>query len=164
MRRYRAITLSLLCAAAALPFTAAAAAPASCESRLPHPPVRDEQSVRDAEHAWLVAEMGGDSATLQCLLDEGYTNLGFDGKTYGKADIVSHAAKNQGKNLPVPTVELSILVHGRSATAWSVQQKHDGEGKPITVFFSDSLEFRNGAWHPYFSVDAVAAPGAQIKD
>jgi hypothetical protein len=66
-------------------FDASAAEPASraCDARLPHPLHRDEQSVRDAEHARLAAEMSGDTDTLTCLLDQHYTNLSFDGKTYG---------------------------------------------------------------------------------
>ena len=162
MRRTSAIVLLGLCAASA---SAAAAAPLSCDNRLPHPRTRDEQSVRDAEHVWLAAEMGGDTETLGCLLDERYTNLSFDGKTYSKGDIVRHAATRRGKNLPLPVVVLTVLVQGRSATAYSVQQKHDQDGKPITVYFADSLEFRKGAWHPYFSVDSVAPPPSlQVKD
>ena len=168
MRRISAMVLLCLCSFAGPALADDAAAPArlaSCAALLPHPRNHDEQSVRDAEHAWLVSEMSGDTATLGCILDDGYTNLSFDGKTYLKADIVKHAATRKGKNLPVPVVVLTILVQGHSATAWSVQQKHDQDGKPITVYFADSLEFRNGAWHPYFSVDSVAAaPGLQIKD
>lgn len=160
MRRTPAIALLCLCAVAG----SAAAAPLSCDALLPHPKTHDEQSVRDVEHAWLVAEMSGDIKTLGCLLDDDYTNLSFDGKTYTKADIVKHAAAHKGKNLPLPVVELTVLVHGRSATAYAVQQKHDQDGKPLTVYFADSLEFHNGAWHPYFSVDSVAAPGVQVKD
>lgn len=161
MRRISATVLLCLCAVAG---SATAAKPLSCDALLPHPRTHDEQSVRDAEHAWLAAEMGGDTDSLGCLLDDSYTNLSFDGKTYGKADIVKHAATRKGKNLPVPVVMLTILVQGHSATAYSVQEKHDQDGKPITVYFADSLEFRNGAWHPYFSVDSVAAPSVQVKD
>jgi hypothetical protein len=62
-------------------------------------------------------------------------------------------------------VVLKVLVQGHSATAYAVQQKHDQDGMPITVYFADALEFHEGAWHPYFSIDSVVAPpGIQIKD
>jgi hypothetical protein len=135
-----------------------------CRGRLPAVKDRDEQSVRDIEHVWLTAELRGDTATLQCLLDDSYVTLGYDGTLRSKALIIQHAAQNQGKNLPIPTVPLTIIVDGDAATAYGVQDKHDQDGKPLKVYFADSLLFHDGAWHATFSSDGIAAPGVKVKD
>ena len=125
----------------------------------------DPASVRRVEYAWLTAELHGDVDTVTCLLTDDYRELAFDGVVHDKSDIVKAAAKRKGASGPVTEVTWTgIVVQGDSAIAYSVQDKHDAAGKPIKVFFTDSFVFRDGAWHPYFSVNAVAASGAVIKD
>jgi hypothetical protein len=64
----------------------------------------DEDSVRRAERAWLVAEFRGDVDTVGCMLESDYTEVRFDGGVRGKADIVKGAARNKGSTAPIPTV------------------------------------------------------------
>jgi hypothetical protein len=125
----------------------------------------DEDSVKRAERTWLVAELRGDTDTVGCMLEPNYTEIRFDGGIRGKSDIVNGAAKAKGSTAPIPTVTWTgIVVNGNSATAYSVQDKHDMSGKPVKLFFTDTFIFHDGAWHPYFSVNASAVADLKIKD
>jgi len=124
----------------------------------------DEDSVERAERAWLVAEFRGDVDTVKCMLEPDYTEIRFNGTVGHKEDIVMGVAKNKGSNKPIPTVTWTgIVVNGDSATAYSVQHKQDVNSKPVKLFFTDSFIYRDGAWHPYFSVNAAAVDGLKIK-
>ncbi|HEV2111579.1 MAG TPA: nuclear transport factor 2 family protein [Gammaproteobacteria bacterium] len=125
----------------------------------------DEDSVKRAERTWLVAEFRGDVDTVGCMLEPNYTEIRFDGEVRGKAHILEGAAKAKGSTAPIPTVVWTgIVVNGASATAYSVQDKHDMDGKPVKLFFTDTFIFHDGAWHPYFSVNAAAVAEMKIKD
>ena len=144
----------------------AAAETDSCaNAALPADQRPDEETIRRFERAWLTAEMRGDDDTVRCILADSYTNISMDGKRYGKAEIVAGAAKRKGKNLPIPTIELTVVMQGNAATAYSIQHKHDGEGKPIDVYFADALEFDGKRWHAYFSNDMMLTSGkVKIND
>ncbi len=125
----------------------------------------DEDSVERAERAWLVAEFRGDVDTVGCILEPNYTEIRFDGGVRGKADILKGAAKTKGSTAPIPTVTWTgVVVNGVSATAYSVQDKHDMSGKPVKLFFTDTFIFHDGAWHPYFSVNAAAVADIKVKE
>jgi hypothetical protein len=124
----------------------------------------DVDSVRRVERDWLVAELRGDTARINCLLEPDYAEISFDAMLHHKADILAHAAARKGSNDPIPTIELTIIVHGTSATAYSVQSKHDLKGEAVKLYFADSFVFRDGGWHPYFSTNSVAAPRPKLKD
>lgn len=124
----------------------------------------DEDSVRRAERAWLVAEFRGDTDTVDCMLEPDYTEIRFNGTIGHKDDILKGAAKAKGSTKPIPTVTWTgIAVNGNSATAYSVQDKQDTTGKPVKLFFTDTFIYRDGAWHPYFSVNAAAVAELKIK-
>lgn len=125
----------------------------------------DEDSVKRAERTWLVAELRGDVDTVGCMLEADYTEIRFDGEVRGKAHILEGAAKAKGSTTPIPMVKWTgIVVNGNSATAYSVQDKHDMSGKPVKLFFTDTFIFHDGAWHPYFSVNASAVAALKIKE
>ena len=125
----------------------------------------DEDSVKRAERAWLVAEFRGDVDTVACMLEPNYIEIRFDGSIGHKEDILKGAAKGKGSTAPIPTVVWTgIVVNGNSAIAYSVQDKHDMSGKPVKLFFTDAFIFHDGAWHPYFSVNAAAVAQLKIKD
>ena len=125
----------------------------------------DEDSVKRAERAWLVAEFRGEVDTVGCMLESDYTEIRFDGSIGYKDDILKGAAKAKGSTKPIPTVTWTgIVVNGSSATAYSVQDMHDVDGKPVKVFFTDAFVYHDGAWHPYFSVNASAVAELKIKD
>ena len=125
---------------------------------------QDEDSVRRAERVWLVAEFRGDTDAVGCMLEPNYTEINFAGELHGKADIMKGAAKAKGSTKPIPTVTWTgIVVNGNSATAYSVQDMHDMDGKPVKVFFTDTFVYHDGAWHPYFSVNASAVVGLKLK-
>jgi len=112
-----------------------------------------------------VAEFRGDVDTVSCMLESDYTEVRFDGEVRAKADIVKGAAKNKGSTTPIPTVTWTgIVVNGDSATAYSVQDKHGMDGKTLRLFFTDTFVYHDGAWHPYFSVNAAAVAELKIKD
>lgn len=124
----------------------------------------DEDSVRRAERAWLVAEFRGDVDTVACMLEPDYTEIRFNGSLGHKEDILKGAAKAKGSTRPIPTVTWTgIVVKGDSATAYSVQDKQDMAGKPVKLFFTDTFIYHDGAWHPYFSVNASAVAELKIK-
>jgi hypothetical protein len=125
----------------------------------------DEESVKRAERAWLVAEFRGDADTVGCMLESDYTEVRFDGSIGHKEDILKGAAKSKGSTAPIPTVTWTgIVVNGNSATAYSVQDKHGMDGKPIKLFFTDTFIYHDGAWHPYFSVNAAAVAELKVKE
>jgi hypothetical protein len=125
----------------------------------------DEESVKRAERAWLVAEFRGDVDTVGCMLESDYTEVRFDGSIGHKEDILKGAAKSKGSTAPIPTVTWTgIVVNGNSATAYSVQDKHGMDGKPIKLFFTDTFIYHDGAWHPYFSVNAAAVTELKVKE
>jgi hypothetical protein len=125
----------------------------------------DADSVRRVERDWLTAEIHGDAEHVACLLEDDYAEVAFDGAVHSKSDIVKGAAKHKGSTAPIPDITFTgIIVHGTAATAYSVQDKHDLAGKPIKLFFSDSFVFHDGAWHPYFSVNAAARDDLKVKD
>lgn len=125
----------------------------------------DEDSVKRAERAWLVAELRGDTDTVGCMLEPNYTEISFNGSVHDKAHILVGAAKAKGSTAPIPTVVWTgIVVNGNSATAYSVQDKHDMDGKPVKLFFTDTFIYHDGAWHPYFSVNASAVAELKIKE
>ena len=153
--------LALSCAAYA---GEASAAPDCTALQAPNQKL-DEDSVRRAERTWLVAEFRGDVDTVGCMLEPGYTEIRFDGGVRHKEDIVRGAAKAKGSTAPIPTVTWTgIVVNGNSATAYSVQDKHDMDGRSVKLFFTDTFIFHDGAWHPYFSVNAAAVAELKIKD
>lgn len=125
----------------------------------------DADSVKRAERAWLVAEFRGDTDTVGCMLEPNYTEIRFDGELRGKADILKGAAKMKGSTAAIPTVVWTgFVVNGNSATAYSVQDKQDQDGKPVKLFFTDTFIYRDGAWHPYFSVNAAAVKDLKLKN
>ena len=112
-----------------------------------------------------MAELRGDVDTVGCMLESDYTEVRFDGGVRGKADIVKGAGRNKGSTAPIPTVIWTgIVVNGNSATAYSVQDKHGMDGKPLKLFFTDTFVYHDGAWHPYFSVNAAAVADLKVKD
>jgi hypothetical protein len=141
-----------------------AAAPDCAALQVPNQKT-DEDSVKRAERAWLVAEFRGDVDTVGCMLELNYTEIRFDGGVRHKQDIVNGAAKNKGSTAPIPTVIWTgIAVNGNSATAYSVQDKHDMDCKPLKLFFTDTFIYHDGAWHPYFSVNAAAVADLKVKE
>lgn len=125
----------------------------------------DAESVKRAERAWLVAEFRGDVDTVGCMLEADYTEVRFDGSIGHKEDILKGAAKAKGSTKPIPTVTWTgIVVNGNSATAYSVQDKHGMDGKPLRLFFTDTFVYHDGAWHPYFSVNAAAVSELKVRD
>ncbi|HEV2321341.1 MAG TPA: nuclear transport factor 2 family protein, partial [Gammaproteobacteria bacterium] len=124
----------------------------------------DADSVKRAERAWLVAEFRGDVDTVACMLEPDYTEIRFNGSLGHKDDILKGAAKAKGSTKPIPTVTWAgVVVKGDSATAYTVQDKQDMGGKPVKLFFTDTFIYHDGAWHPYFSVNASAVAELKIK-
>jgi hypothetical protein len=141
------------------------AADPDCAALQAHDQKTDEDSVKRAERTWLVAEFRGDVDTVGCMLEPDYTEVRFDGSIGHKDDILKGAAKSKGNTKPIPTVTWTgIVVNGNSATAYSVQAKHGMDGKPIKLFFTDTFIYHDGAWHPYFSVNAAAVADIKVKD
>lgn len=125
----------------------------------------DADSVKRAERTWLVAEFRGDVDRVSCMLEADYTEVRFDGSIGHKEDILKGAAKSKGSTKPIPTVTWTgIVVKGDSATAYSVQEKQGADGKPVKLFFTDTFIYHDGAWHPYFSVNAAAVADLKVKE
>jgi hypothetical protein len=108
--------------------------------------VADEAGVRDAENQWSEAFIGGDTATLDALLDADYVSTGANGKARPKAEIIRIAgeyakAHPGGHATPMPSTS-TIRVIGNAA----VVQHHNSSDTSVDVFY-----FRDGRWHAWYS-------------
>lgn len=136
-----------------------------CSKLQPADQKPDVDSLKRVERAWLVAEYRGDTDAIACILDPSYTEISVSGNIHHRVDIMNGAAKRKGNTGPIPTVDWTgIQVNGDSATAYSVSDHHDKDGKPLKLFATDTFLYHDGAWHAYFSVNAVAVDKLELKD
>ena len=66
-------------------------------------------------------------------------------------DELDLAAKNQGKNLPIPNLpKTNVLLHGNVAVAYGISSS-TSNGKSKTTRFADSYLWEHGTWHVFFA-------------
>jgi len=112
---------------------------------------KDAATIQVLETAWSVAYLQGDTDLERCLLTPDFAEILRSGEMRTLAGEMANAAKNKGKNLPIPTLPQStVLIHGDVAVAYSLSQSTD-DGKAISVRNADYYVWEDGDWHAYFS-------------
>jgi hypothetical protein len=143
-----------ICLGCASTTPGSAAAPADPCAAVQTPDQRhDQATLQRIELAWLTAELRGNTQFLECLLLPDYVNIGKDGQTHPRAEVLGRVAKNVGKDREIPPIESTAVVHGDAATAYSRSRTHDKDGQSRDVAYIDTFVFVNGAWHAYSGVD-----------
>lgn len=115
---------------------------------------KDAETIKRLELGWLTAEYHGDTAFLDCLLDDGYAAIApKDDTVRSKAELLEHVAKNKGKDTPVPLLQSTVVINGDHATAYSTMKGTRKTGEPYEAHFVDAYYFRDGGWHAFGGVD-----------
>ena len=149
MRATIAFTAVLFAVAAAGPSIAAA----DCSARM-GAQNKDVETIKRLEFGWLTAEYRGDTAFLDCLLDDGYAVIAAkDDTVRSKADLLERVAKNKGKVTSIPPLQSTVVVNGDHATAYSTMKGTRKTGEAYEAHFVDAYYFRYGAWHAMGGVD-----------
>jgi hypothetical protein len=112
---------------------------------------RDVATVQHLEDEWSRAYLRGDTAFERCLLSPDFTEILRTGEVKGLQDELDLAAKNQGKNLPIPELpKTTVLLHGSVAVAYGMSSS-TSNGKSKSTRFADSYLWERGAWHVLFA-------------
>jgi hypothetical protein len=113
---------------------------------------RDVATVQHLEDEWSLAYLRGDTDFEQCLLTPDYTEIARSGEVKVLADELALAAKNKGKNLPIPDLPKStVLLHGNVAVAFGMSGSTTSDGKQRKTRYADYYIWENGAWHAFFA-------------
>ena len=151
MRTTVAFAAVLFAATVAVP---AVAATRDCSRARMGEQKKDVETIKRLELGWLTAEYRGDTAFLDCLLDDGYAAIApKDDTVRSKADLLEHVAKNKGKETPIPPLQSTVVINGDHATAYSTMKGTRKTGEPYEAHFVDAYYFRDGAWHAFGGVD-----------
>jgi hypothetical protein len=112
---------------------------------------RDAATVQHLEDEWSRAYLRGDTGLERCLLAPDFTEILRGGEVKGLQDELDLAAKNQGKNLPIPDLpKTTVLLHGNVAVAYGMSSS-TSNGKLKTTRFADSYLWEHGNWHVFFA-------------
>lgn len=72
---------------------------------------KDEATAQRLENAWNIAYLRGDTNFESCLLTPDFTSISLKGEVRVLADELAVAAKNKGKNLPIPSFpEITVFM------------------------------------------------------
>jgi hypothetical protein len=143
---------ALLCLSFLVSSTLAAQTSGACDL----PPLvheqRDQATLQRLETAWSIAYLHGDTNFERCLLAPDFTEITRSGQVKVLADELAGAAKNTGKNLPIPVLPTStILIHGNVAVAYAAVRATGPDGKPRGTQNADFYVWERGSWHVYFA-------------
>lgn len=120
---------------------------------------QDAATVRHLEDEWSLAFLRGDTEFERCLLIPKFTEIMGNGDLKFLADELDLAAKNRGKNLPIPKLpKADVLLHGNVAVAYGISSSIGADGKPRTKRFADSYLWQNGEWHVFFAQQTRVPP------
>ena len=112
---------------------------------------RDVATIQRLEDEWSRAYLRGDTELERCLLSPDFTEILRTGEVKGLQDELDLAAKNQGKNLPIPNLpKTNVLLHGNVAVAYGISSS-TSNGKSKTTRFADSYLWEHGTWHVFFA-------------
>jgi ketosteroid isomerase-like protein len=148
------VTFATVLFATAIVAAPAVAATRDCSRARMGEQKKDVETIKRLELGWLTAEYRGDTAFLDCLLDDGYAAIASkDDTVRSKADLLEHVAKNQSKETPIPPLQSTVVINGDHATAYSTMKGTRKTGEPYEAHFVDAYYFRDGAWHAFGGVD-----------
>lgn len=108
-----------------------------------------EKTIADLEQQWLKSQQTNNTAQLEPLLADGFTNTSSDGKVTNRAESMTEAKAT--KYTSVDYLDLKIMVFGDAAIAiGNFRAKGtDASGKPLDVNerFTDTwTKMPNGKW------------------
>ena len=106
----------------------------------------DEDTLRRIEHDWLTAEMRGNAQYLECLLLPDYVNIRKDGLKRSGSELIARVRKNAGKQLRIPDIVSTVVLHGNVATTYSATRLQSEDGSTADAHFIDSFVFVEGTW------------------
>jgi hypothetical protein len=113
---------------------------------------KDAPTVRRLEEAWSLAFLRGDTSLERCLLTSDFTEITRTGEVKDLAYELELAAKNLGKNRPIPRLpESTVLMHGNVAVAYGMATVNTADDRPRRTQFADYYLWENGAWWAFFA-------------
>jgi hypothetical protein len=124
---------------------------------------KDVATIQTLETAWSVAFLQGDTELERCLLTPDFTEILRDGSVQVLADELGFAAKNRGKNLPIPDLPKgAVLIHGVVAVAYGLSTSTGKDGKLRMTRYADYYVWEESSWHAFFAQQSElsAAGGA----
>jgi hypothetical protein len=94
---------------------------------------------------------------MRCLLLPEFTEIMRSGELKSLSDELAMAAKNCGKNLPVPELpKITVLIHNNVAVAYGESISKGADGKPRSRWYSDSYVWEDGKWRVFFAQQTSA--------
>ena len=122
---------------------------------------KDADTIERLERAWSHAYITGDADFEQCLLAPDYSEIKSSGKVGNLSDELAGAAKNKGKNLPVPEFHKpTILIHEDVAVAHGTYRFTDSAGKDREMHYADFYHWEAGGWRVFFAQQTLSPPPA----
>ena len=113
----------------------------------------DEDTIRRIEQGWITAEYRGNSRFLECLLEPDYRTSGRSAQVRTRQDVLDQVARTTDMAMPVPVLQVIVVMHGDSAMAHSIMRTTDKNGNPKEVHFVDGYSFHDGRWFAYGGAD-----------
>lgn len=99
----------------------------------------------------------GDTNFESCLLTADFTSISREGQVRVLACELAAAAKNKGKNLPIPSfAKITVLMHGNIAVAYTTVNSTGPDDKPWRQVNADYYVWENGSWRAFFSQQTQA--------
>jgi hypothetical protein len=113
---------------------------------------KDIATVQHLEDAWSIAYFHGDTDFMRCLLIPEFTEILRSGELKFLSDELGMAAKNRGRNLPLPELpKPEVLIYQNVAVAYGVSNVVGANGEVQPRRFADSYLWKNGQWHVFFA-------------
>jgi len=117
----------------------------------------DAATIQRLEGAWTDAFLHGDTEFMRCLLLPEFTEIMRSGELKSLSDELAMAAKNRGKNLPVPELpKIAVLIYNNVAVAYGESISKGADGKPRSRWYSDSYVWEDGKWRVFFAQQTSA--------
>jgi Domain of unknown function (DUF4440) len=113
---------------------------------------KDVATIQHLEDEWSIAFIHGDTEFMRCLLIPEFTEITRSGELKFLRDELDMAARNHGRNLPVPELpKAEVLIYENVAVAYALTTIAGADGKPHPRRNADSYIWTGGQWHVFFS-------------
>lgn len=113
---------------------------------------KDAHTIELLEAAWTRAFLKGDTGFEQCLLTPDFVEILKDGSTENLGGELELAAKNKGKDLPIPAMpKIIVYMHGDVAVASGITLPKIIDGKPRSMRYADYYIWEGGQWRVFFA-------------
>ena len=122
---------------------------------------KDSATIERLERAWSTAYMQGDTDFEACLLLPDYSEIKSSGKVADLPAELANAAKNKGKNLPIPDFHPpTIFLHEDVAVAHGTYTFTDKTGATRQMHSADFYHWENGGWRVFFAQQTLVPPAS----